>query len=383
MGSAEVLNFETLLGGISAELPAGTSLRDDVELSAKFYEVRNARNEARMAERSQRDYETMSNDEKQLEGRPAPPDWDKISSSTTTIIAKHSKDLWVAAWMVEALVRQHGFAGLRDGFRLIRELCERYWDGVHPRPDDEDGLQLTLSQVASLNDILLGPIDEIPLTPAASSTGALTSIDYKEAAALERNSEAKSNVQAEGGTTLESFERAASESTPQFFQDLVDDISETLAEIRQLDAFLEEKCAEADQPDAAPAFSRVMEAVSECDRRIRAFAKALLATGEEMAEDQSGESVQGVESDSSGRQALPTSSVIQTREEAFLALRKISDFFRRTEPHSPVSYTLEQIVRWGGMSLPDLMRDLINDETVRADLFRRTGINDRDRDAND
>jgi type VI secretion system protein ImpA len=53
---------------------------------------------------------------------------------------------------------------------------------------------------------------------------------------------------------------------------------------------------------------------------------------------------------------------------------KVAEFFRRTEPHSPVSYALEQAVRWGRMPLPDLIKDLVSDDTVRREFFRRTGI---------
>jgi type VI secretion system protein ImpA len=60
-------------------------------------------------------------------------------------------------------------------------------------------------------------------------------------------------------------------------------------------------------------------------------------------------------------------------------LERIADFFRRTEPHSPVSYALEQVVRWGGMSLPELLKELISEESVRRDLFRRTGIGGDDK----
>ena len=55
------------------------------------------------------------------------------------VLAERSKDLEITAWMIEALVRERGFAGLRDGFRAARDLVERFWDGLYPRPD-EDGL---------------------------------------------------------------------------------------------------------------------------------------------------------------------------------------------------------------------------------------------------
>src|SRR5690606_9308864 len=71
---------------------------------------------------------------------------------------------------------------------------------------------------------------------------------------------------------------------------------------------------------------------------------------------------------------------VQTREDAFRALLQVADFFRRTEPHSPVSYALEQAVRWGRMSLPELWRELIEDHSARSDLFRRTGIRESSED---
>jgi type VI secretion system protein ImpA len=65
---------------------------------------------------------------------------------------------------------------------------------------------------------------------------------------------------------------------------------------------------------------------------------------------------------------------VETRQEAFQTLLGVADYFRRTEPHSPVSYALEQVVRWGRMPLPDLLAELVSDRSTREDIFKRTGI---------
>jgi type VI secretion system protein ImpA len=62
------------------------------------------------------------------------------------------------------------------------------------------------------------------------------------------------------------------------------------------------------------------------------------------------------------------------RERAFRELLTIADFFQKTEPHSPVSYALRQVVNWGKMSLPELLTELIPKADVRDDVFKRTGI---------
>ncbi len=65
---------------------------------------------------------------------------------------------------------------------------------------------------------------------------------------------------------------------------------------------------------------------------------------------------------------------METREEAFQSLLQIAAFFKRTEPHSPVSYALEQAVRWGKLPLPELLNELIADQGSREQLFKLVGI---------
>ena len=62
------------------------------------------------------------------------------------------------------------------------------------------------------------------------------------------------------------------------------------------------------------------------------------------------------------------------REEAHRNLLQVAKFFRETEPHSPVPYMLEQAVRWGNLSLPELLSELITDDRARQDYFKMTGI---------
>ena len=53
--------------------------------------------------------------------------------------------------------------------------------------------------------------------------------------------------------------------------------------------------------------------------------------------------------------AVPADA-IRTREDAFRTLLKVAEFFRKTEPHSPISYTLEELVRRGRLPLADHRR---------------------------
>src|ERR1039458_8654243 len=43
-------------------------------------------------------------------------------------LTKRGKDLQIAGWMTEALLKLEGFAGLRQGLQLIYRLLDTYWD---------------------------------------------------------------------------------------------------------------------------------------------------------------------------------------------------------------------------------------------------------------
>ncbi len=377
MASEATLDFESLLAPVSAEQPSGVELRDSAELSALYYQIKDARDASRASER-QLVQARLYGDEAEV-ARIAPPVWGKVKSAALDVLANKSKDLWVAAWLIEALVRLDGFAGLRDGFRLTRELVENFWDDIHPHPDEE-GYVTTVAQLAGLNGdeaegALIGPIELLPITQG-TSRDPLTSRDYKEAVDLEANSDPERRAQRlqEGAVSLEMFDRAVAETDPEFFLNLRDDIQQCLEEFNRLDGALEPRCGATDDGyPAAPPSSNIRRSLQDVLDRVESLARDVL--GDE------GSSEPGEEpSDGTAAAAGPSSKAgpVANREDAFRALLQIAEFFRRTEPHSPLSYSLEQAVRWGKMTLPELMAELISEDSTREDLFRRVGIAKRE-----
>ena len=57
---------------------------------------------------------------------------------STEALTKKTKDLWLAAWLTEAWVKQNGFGGLRDGLTLCHGLVEKFWDTLYPAIEDGD-----------------------------------------------------------------------------------------------------------------------------------------------------------------------------------------------------------------------------------------------------
>lgn len=367
MASQEVLDFSRLLLPIDGPTPAGEDLRADSSPNSLYYLIKDARSAARAAER-----QAMTD-----EGEPsAKPDWRPVLERAQKALAEKTKDLEVTAYLIEALVRLHGFAGLRDGFRLAAGLVEQFWDGLYPMPD-EDGLSTRVVPLTSLNGddgegTLIAPIALVPLTEG-SSVGPFALYHYQQAQALGQvqDEQAREKRLKRGAVSLEAFQRAVAETPASFFATLVQDLSECQNEFAKLYGLLEEKCG-----GRAPPSSNIRAALAACLEAVNYVARDKLSTALAKAQPQE----DGVPAAGNGHGAAAAggpaevAGVIRNREDAFRTLLQVADFFRRMEPHTPVSYALEQAVRWGRMSLPELLTELIPEETSRDSLFKQVGI---------
>lgn len=358
MASPEVLNFAQLLAPIAGDSAVGVDLRADASPNSVYYRVKDARSTASRAERQ------MMMDGDEYKGAAA--DWRPVLEHGLKAISEQSKDLEITAFAIEALARQHGFAGLRDGFRLARELIEQFWDGIYPRPDEE-GVLTRVAPLTGLNGedsegALINPITNIPITEG-NNYGPFSVAHHKQAVTLASmmDEQARQARLADGAVSLQMFEQAVAETPAEFFQCLVDDMTQCKAEFAKLCAVLDEKCGA-----HAPPSSNIRSALEASIEIVMSVAKDKIAVAP------SEEAAAGAAAE--GAEAVTAPGTIRTREEAFKLLLKVADFFHRTEPHTPVSYAIEQAVRWGRMPLPDLLAELIPENTARDQFFRQVGI---------
>lgn len=366
MGSPSVLDFQSLLADIPGENPAGVDLREDYSPEAVFRVLKDARAAARAAERN------VVWDDDESGGVKA--DWSPVLKLAPQALSTLSKDLEITAWLIEALLRTHGFAGLRDGFRLAGGLVERYWEQVYPLPDAE-GLETRLAPLTGLNGVegdgvLIPAIGNVPIT-AGASAGPFHMGHYRQALDLERIEDPEKRAARidKGVASLQTLQKVVAETPAGFYQTLRDDLSECSAEFEKLVALLEEKCGnDSSGHSLAPPSSNIRNALQACREAIDYLAPAAASSPEGAA----------------GPASLPAEVTeggvgklwdhVRNREDAFRALLQVAEFFKRTEPHSPVSYALEQAVRWGRMPLPELLGELVPEESVREQLFKMIGI---------
>jgi len=310
------------------------------------------------------------------------------------ILSEESKDLEIVAYLIESLVRLHGFAGLREGFRTCRVLIDQYWPELYPRAD-EDGLATRIAPLMGLNGegtegTLIIPILNVPLT-CSPSIGSFACAHHDQAMTLEGIADPKTRARRieQGAVSLKTFLEAVSETPIAFYLALDEQIRGSLEEFQELTALLDGLCGE-----QAPHSSNIKNALFHCHEVVSTVAgnrikqaappvrgihgPGLSTNGIVPApcDFQSLGLAEAFDDDSELSEGPPVGPAqgIPSRDHALMMLEAIAEFFRQTEPHSPISYTLEQTVRWGRMPLPELLSELIPDQNAREQYFSKIGI---------
>lgn len=363
MSSPQLIALDDLIKPISAENAVGSDVRIDTSHSSTYSRLRDARKTARAAERSNLfDGHNNAGDEH----------WRVVLELSPAILAAEAKDLEVASWYTEALVRKSGFRGLRDGFRLIRSMIEEYWDELYPTPD-EDGLATRVAALTGLNGegaegVLIVPMRDVAITDRIEP-GPFNYWQYKQALDAQRvtDDDARAEINNKNGFGLDDIQHAVELSSQEFYVHLRDDVRDALEEYKTISSLLDERCGIHDSPPT----SNIINTLDEILGAITHIARNKLP--QEMVETET--SPDETDESTSSSSAAPTiNQAVKTRDDAFRQLAQISQFFRQTEPHSPISYVIDKALKWGNMPLEELIKELIPDSSSRDTYSSLTGV---------
>lgn len=361
MASPRVLDIERLSQPISAETPSGMNLRGDASPASLYYRIKDERSTARSLEKSA----DAEKEAKALEH------WRTILELAPRVLGEQSKDLEVVAWLIESEVRINGFAGLRDGFRLARDLVDKHWDGLYPLPD-EDGLSTRVAPLSGLNGddaegTLIVPIARVTITNGAGAD-TYAFWQYRQAEEISRIEDADKRAARLNSVkvSIELIQNSVRNTPRAFFADLVDDLRACIDEYGALCAALDARCGE-----HAPPTSNIRNAIQSVLDGVLYIARDMLPA----AAGAGGESTNGKAETAANAAATRSSGgALTSRQDAIELLDRVSKFFRDTEPHSPLSYLIDKAARWGKMPLPELLDELIPDKDARSNFCKLTGI---------
>ena len=366
MASEPILDIDALLAPISDENPTGSDLRDDESPLSTYNTIKDARQAARSAER-----------QNMFDGHNTEADdyWRKIIDLAPDIIKNSAKDLEVASWLTEALIRRNGFRGLRDGFQLIQRLIDTFWDDLYPMPD-EDGIETRVASLSGLNGegaegVLIAPIRNAIITEGADP-GPFTLWNYQQAADVDKalDTDTKNEKEAKLGFSIGHIERAVAESSEAFFVNLRDDINDAITSYREASKKLDELCGLND----APPTSNILNILEQCQGVVNHLGKHKFPAIQTSDASESDEDTISPGTTDQVNAPQHSTGPIKSRDDAFRQLTEIADYFRRSEPHSPIAHILERAVKWGDMPLEALIRELIPDSSARDFYSSLTGV---------
>ena len=373
MSSLDTIDLNELLSPIPGEIPSGHDVRQNQSISSPYNQIKDARAAARAAERN-----SLFDGKSDM----AMENWQKILDLAPVILRDHAKDLEIAAWYTEALIRKQGFKGLNSGFTLIRRLIEIFWDNLHPMPD-EDGLETRVSPLTGLNGegadgVLIPPIRNSIITES-HYPGPFTLWQYKQALDIQKISDGdlRDKKTEQIGFSVADIQSTISKSSNQFFINLHNDIHASIAEYKRIGELLDNHCG----AHQGPPTSNIINALEDAFAIVKFLGKSKIPDNISNATATSPTEHSGDDlnpNTTASDATTPQIGPIRSRDDAFNQLNSIADFFRKTEPHSPICYSIERAIKWGNMPLNELILELIPDDSSRDIYKSLTGVTPKD-----
>ena len=326
---------DALLNPISDSQPAGADLSFSSDLDAIT--------EARKFDDPSLDQGEWLTDLKEA-------DWEFVVKKCASLLEKSSKDLRLAVWLAEAGAKKHRMRGLAEGLRVVAGLFDQFWErGLYPESDGDDHDQ----RVGNLSWILArvpALLREMPVTDGNNSRYSI--VDFEVA-----------RKHPDGPLKLTDLENAKRASSFAFRTDFAADaryLAEALAAL--------ELASDARLGQDSPGFSAARDAV-------QTMVHLMPAPSTNNATPETGPSPEAQS------QAEPAAQVvagppgaISTRHQAIGQLRAVADFFRRTEPHSPVSYFADKAANAGEQDLHEWLRSVVKDPASMAHIEELLGV---------
>src|ERR1039457_1074331 len=363
------IDIEALLQPIPGGLPSGPDLR--------YHPIADQIKEARREEAD------ISQGVWVLDVKTA--DYPLVLKLCKDALTKRGKDLQIAGWMTEALIKLDGFAGLRQGLQLIYRLLDTYWDSVYPQMEDDGDLELRATPLRWVGSQLDSAIRLVPLTKAGHNW-----YQYKESLTIANEEDARSDPArqavrdeaiADGKLTPGFFDRVFKAPPATFCKQVYDELGSLLEFVATLEEFCNEKFG-----DASPEFRPLRVTLEEVHQtaRILIKRKGISDAPDEEAEAAPAEEAEAASDALAPRDSGPAAAQAPRRssggaepsspEDAADRILAAVRFLRKQNPASAAPYLIARALRWGELratgGIPDPAVMVAPPTDVRVSLKR-------------
>lgn len=335
---AESLDIEKLVAPVDEEHPCGENL-EELVFDPEFAEL---------------DRLARGKPEKVMGDEVIPaeePDWRAVREKSLALFER-VRSLRVAVFLTKASCAREGIPGMVEGLKLVQALIERYWDEVEPLIDEGDATERlhTLGEIGSEQG-LLALIRQAVLV-SSPAIGTYTIRDYLIAA--DKLTAGKDEETA----TLTSINQALMDCELDDLQQMISNIDEAVETAGVIETQFNQNVASQYLIDLDPftkLFAEIRPALHEVLGRRGVVVEG--AGTEEVSEEP------GVAA------AAPASGEIRSREDVVRMLDRITEYYNRHEPSSPVPLLLQRAKRLVSADFMAIIKDIASDGAKQADLL--------------
>ncbi len=331
---------DNLLNPIPGENPSG----EDLRYTPIYDQIKEARREEEEDERPEWKREIKK------------ADYPLVVKLASQAIASKSKDLQLAAWLTDALLRTEGFAGLKQGLELLLGLVGTFWETLYPQLEDGDA-ELRAAPLEWVGLSLVLPLQMAPLNKAKHGWLDYTEsrkISYEEQADTDEKKAARANALEQGKIAPEDFDKSFGETPKAFYVSAEAVLDECNATLQALDSLCGEKFG-----DVSPSFRELKKGLETVRHSVHLLLQKKRETEPDPVEVQAGEGA-GAEGPAAageavGRAAAGAAGILipladkepPGRREAIASVARAAAALRRLDPYSPGPYLMMRGLRWG------------------------------------
>jgi type VI secretion system protein ImpA len=309
-----------MLDPITAESPCGESL-EDTQLLASFDAFR-------------------------VFGQSTPldpvPEWAEIKRQAIDALGK-SKDLRVLAFLGSAVLRTDGFAAFSETLTVAARWLELYWTQVHPLVTED-----VIFRRNALNCFAdqMGVVDGLRRIPLVASRVhgkyGLRDVDIATGQVTPKDGDPRPSE--------DQINAAFAEMPVEELSALHQSAVSAVAALKSIGALMRDNAG----TEATPDFDPLSGQIVRLERLLAA--QLALRPGHEAA-------MTGAEGGAAGG-AVP--GAIKSRQDAVAALDAVADFFRRTEPSSPIPLFMARAKRLVSKDFLEVLADIAPDGVAQA-----------------
>jgi type VI secretion system protein ImpA len=286
-------------------------------------------------------------------GPAEPADWARVREIAESLFGK-TRDLRLAMWWGRAAVNLEGFSAVPATLALLVGLLDRFWEPLHPLPDEDEPSALArLSVLGGLNklDSLLGDVRNCKLAGEGRLQGLRVRDVEVALSKLAARSDETARSQGEIAALLSNDQDIAVALHGQ--------VDAASASLQQIQLLMSQRFS-ADLSVDLAAFKLMLASV----KSVLPVVVAAPAEGDSAAVGTGGlPATQGV------AQVLQS---IQTRQEATRAIELVCTYLERHEPTNPAQFLLRRAARVIDKNFLELVSELAPDSV--KDVARIMGV---------